>query len=141
MAINRNRRFDATLAELVKKREFTVGVLTVAIAIAGVLILIRGNMQKNSQLSHGQESAVARPTGVSPKDTDGSMAQSAQSGPVVKKLADTSGERADSVQNGDNYWKISMRNCGTGRYYLSIQAYNGNKPLQPGDLVFVRCEE
>lgn len=43
------------------------------------------------------------------------------------------------VINNDSYWKISKRACGSGQYYLSIQAQNNSKPLFKGDLVIANC--
>ncbi|EKD85895.1 MAG: hypothetical protein ACD_37C00580G0007 [uncultured bacterium] len=43
------------------------------------------------------------------------------------------------VVNNDSYWKISKRACGTGKYYLSIQAQNGGKALYKGENVTVDC--
>jgi hypothetical protein len=44
-----------------------------------------------------------------------------------------------TVINNDSYWKISVRACGTGRYYLSIKAQNGGKALYQGDTVVANC--
>lgn len=43
------------------------------------------------------------------------------------------------VINNDSYWKISKRVCGDGKYYLSIQAQNENKPLHVGNTVAASC--
>ena len=43
------------------------------------------------------------------------------------------------VQANDNYWKISKRVCGDGKFYLSIQSQNGGKALRQGDSVVVNC--
>lgn len=43
------------------------------------------------------------------------------------------------VINNDSYWKISKRVCGTGKYYLSIQAQNNGKALYKGDIVIAAC--
>lgn len=43
------------------------------------------------------------------------------------------------VLNNDSYWKITKRVCGTGKFYLSVQAQNENRPLQRGDSVIVNC--
>ena len=45
----------------------------------------------------------------------------------------------DIILKGDNYWRIAKRNCGSGKYYLAVQAANGGKPLQPGDTVIISC--
>ncbi len=45
----------------------------------------------------------------------------------------------DIIIKGDNYWKIAKRNCGSGKFYLSVQQANGAKPLQPGDTVIISC--
>ena len=44
-----------------------------------------------------------------------------------------------AVQNNDSYWKISKRQCGTGKYYLSIRDQNAAKALHKGDSVEVSC--
>lgn len=43
------------------------------------------------------------------------------------------------VISNDNYWKISKRVCGDGKYYLSIQSQNGGKALYTGDTVTASC--
>ena len=43
------------------------------------------------------------------------------------------------VINNDSYWKISKRQCGTGKYYLSIRNQNAAKALHKGDFVEVSC--
>mgnify|MGYP001572979675 CR=1 FL=1 len=43
------------------------------------------------------------------------------------------------VLNNDSYYKITKRICGSGKYYLAIQALNNSKPLFKGDLVTVNC--
>ncbi|MBI2621551.1 MAG: hypothetical protein HYW63_02785 [Candidatus Levybacteria bacterium] len=48
-------------------------------------------------------------------------------------------EQDVTVINNDSYWKISKRVCGTGKYYLSIQAQNDSKPLYQKDKVSVNC--
>jgi nucleoid-associated protein YgaU len=141
LAFNRNQRLEAKLSQLIQKREFTVGVLTVAVVLAVGLILFKGNMQK-AQLAKTQQTVLSEAAEQNAKKepTQAALPQE-KAPPQVKKLADTAGEYYATVQPGDNYWKISARSCGTGRYYLSIQAYNGNKPLHPGDTIAVRCEE
>lgn len=43
------------------------------------------------------------------------------------------------VINNDSYWKISKRVCGTGKYYLSIQAQNSGKALYKGENATADC--
>jgi len=45
-----------------------------------------------------------------------------------------------TVINNDSYWKISKRACGSGQYYLSIQAQNNGKPLHKDNTVIANCE-
>lgn len=61
----------------------------------------------------------------------------------VTKLADTAATTEVLVENGDNFWKISKRICGTGTYANAIKAANGyqNKTLKPGAYVNVACVE
>ncbi len=59
--------------------------------------------------------------------------------PQEKKIKQKELEKEAVVVNNDSYWKISKRVCGSGKYYLSIQAQNDSKPLHKGDLVKVNC--
>lgn len=43
------------------------------------------------------------------------------------------------VVKNDNYWKISKRICGEGKFYLEIQEQNNAKALFEGEIVSVKC--
>lgn len=43
------------------------------------------------------------------------------------------------VIKNDNYWKISSRICGEGKFYLDIKEQNNSKALFEGDIVTVKC--
>lgn len=45
------------------------------------------------------------------------------------------------VRENDNFWKISERACGTGKYYLVIQQYNNyeERSLMVGDVIKIKC--
>jgi hypothetical protein len=57
----------------------------------------------------------------------------------VSALADTNGLYV--VEEGDSYYTISVKACGTGIYFESIQYQNEGKPLHHGDTVTVICTE
>ena len=63
--------------------------------------------------------------------------------PSSEPTTSTEPTQADSnyleVINNDSYWKISVRSCGTGKYYLSIRTQNGAKALYKGDSVIANC--
>jgi len=62
-----------------------------------------------------------------------------QSPRIISKPNATLKSNQDIIIKGDSYWKISKRNCGSGKYYLTIQNLNDGKPLQAGDSVLVNC--
>lgn len=141
MATNENQKIASKLSELVKKREFTIGVLTVAVVATIGLLLFRGSVKQPAETDLSKKNEASQAMGNNGTVLNPTGAPQQIQVPEIKKLADTFGEYTIVVQNSDNYWKISERSCGTGRYYLSIQAYNNSKPLHPGDTVLVRCEE
>ena len=59
--------------------------------------------------------------------------------PTPKGTQSKSNVNQDGVIKGDSYWRISKRDCGTGKYYQSIADQNDNKPLQIGDSVTFNC--
>lgn len=60
--------------------------------------------------------------------------------PTVRpKTTPASNPNHDVIVKGDSYWKIAKRNCGSGKYYLTIQNLNKSKPLQAGDSVLINC--
>jgi len=58
----------------------------------------------------------------------------------IKKFADT-GAITVTAQEGDSFWKIADRVCGTGVLSESIQEQNKytNQSLQMGDVLMVNC--
>lgn len=67
--------------------------------------------------------------------------------PTVKKgenkqiSTPTKQPQQEIVRENDNFWKISERGCGTGKYYLVIQQYNNyeDRSLQVGDVIKIKC--
>ncbi|MBI2641012.1 LysM peptidoglycan-binding domain-containing protein [Candidatus Roizmanbacteria bacterium] len=59
--------------------------------------------------------------------------------PAIKTLADTSGSNRVTVLNGDSFWTISKRVCGTGVYFEALQERNDYMSLHAGDEVEVEC--
>lgn len=59
----------------------------------------------------------------------------------IKKLADTSGDLIIYAEPNDTFWHISVRYCGNGRYFSTIESLNGYRyrKLQPGDAIVVYC--
>jgi nucleoid-associated protein YgaU len=134
---------DAIVASM-KKKEFVIGLVTVAVA-AVVIANLSGNKQtrsnQNTAVGNTKEQTV-NPKGVTQTVTPAQRSKdSAQANQIknIKQLANTSSENYVEVRSGDNYWKLAQRVCGNGRMYLSVQAENGGKALQPGDTVAVTC--
>jgi hypothetical protein len=48
-------------------------------------------------------------------------------------------ENEVEIINNDSWWKISVRACGEGKYYLDLQEQNNAKALFEGNTVTVVC--
>jgi len=149
MAQGKIKRED--IQALLRRSEFWVGAVTVVVFL--MLVARLHPISKMQEYMAKHTPAVATKLNLQPTSGPVSPAPQAQAmqkdqsnaGKLthIKMLADTSGEVKVVVLQNDNFWNISRRVCGTGRYYLSIQAANGyqNGGLQPGDTVVVTCSE
>lgn len=135
-----------SLKTLVKQPELWVGLATIVVVGAfalkslpiGRMIKLVKDQPKETQLLSPIPSATITP---SPSKTS---AKKENKIGKIKTLADTS-VGTYIVQSGDSFWKISLKLCGTGKYFESIQSNNGyDRPgssLQIGDAIKVVCEE
>ncbi len=112
-----------------EKPEFWMGGFTVICIISVCYSLIYGKfIRKNNPISAIQKASFrfVSPTPNKPKEF------------VVSERESVSVQ----VLEGDSFWKISTRICGTGIYYASIQKANGyvERTLLPGDIISVNCQ-
>ena len=136
-----------TIMSSIKKKEFIIGLLSVLLVITALAsAFYKAPIDKNQKTLAENKSKIISPVATvqeSKKTISPSLVPTINKIKEIKQLADTSGTYSEVVRNGDNFWKISKRVCGNGRYYLSIQATNGylNRSLQPGDIISVDCTE
>jgi len=133
---NKNLK-DNQLETLLKKNEFWIGLGVVAV-VAGVAggLLFGGNQKGNIADSGAVAPTLtpvikSQPTAFIAKKTPSNNLKK------ITKLADTAGSYI--VLEGDNYWKISKKVCGTGKYFLSIRAQNNAQDLHAGDQLVAEC--
>ncbi len=141
-----NKNMD-TIVTSMKKKEFIIGLVSVVVVIVALVgILYKGSFNRNQKILSANQPKIVSPVVTSPAPKK--MVPSLPTSKVnkitqIKQLADTSGYSEEMVRDGDNFWTISKRVCGDGRYYLSIKEANGydNRTLQPGDIINVSCAE
>jgi hypothetical protein len=104
-----------------------LGIVLAFIFVLAMLPLFTLGYGKLKDLSAKKVSEAVTPVILSPAPT-------ASPKPTTTKVNNT-----DIILKGDNYWRIAKRNCGSGKYYLSVQSANNGKPLQPGDTVIISC--
>lgn len=113
-----------------KKRSIKKRLAIVAgfILVLALLPLATFSYSKLSNLNSNQVSTAATPTAPILTPT-----------PTPEENQSQTNVNQDGVIKGDSYWRISKRDCGTGKYYQSIADQNDNKPLQIGDSVTFNC--
>ncbi|MEO6509241.1 MAG: hypothetical protein ABIO02_04760 [Patescibacteria group bacterium] len=160
MAKNTTESSAQTLQTTMKRKEFWVGLVTTGMFLLVVYKLVPWNSVQ--KLTTNKPSTVVSPISVSPVTTGVATAsEAAKMGqttvtptatssahladsssktakPKVSTLADTTGGKY-TVKNGDNYYTISVKVCGTGKFFESIQEENNYAPLFSGDEVIVNC--
>jgi hypothetical protein len=149
-----------TLRKTVMQKEFWVGLITTFIVLLVAFKLIPWNNLQQLTTNKTDNVVTRIPTGESIGASGASTATSSaplnqttatnegtmsmnRSNSAMKKvstLADTSGNNY-IVQNGDNYYTISVKVCGNGKYFESIQADNSYASLYAGDQLIVNCAE
>lgn len=117
---------DNQVATLLATPEVWIGIV---IVVSCVLLLVY-SLLRIEQKKQTVESNPATPTVTAPISSAPTQAANEKETTIV-------------VQPNDNFWKISNRICGTGVYYLSIQAANGYdtglRSLHEGDSIKVKC--
>lgn len=129
---NKNTQ-NTLLEELLKKSEFWIGLGVVALftGIAGGMFL--GNRYPRNLTRKVNTPKIT----VSNHPTPSVTKTPAKKLKQITRLADTAGSYI--VVEGDNFWKISKKVCGTGKYFLSIQAQNNAQDLHAGNQLVVNC--
>lgn len=128
-----------SLQAMLSRREVWIGLGTVAILLLGAFAASRNRRMLEVPSPTATVSMAPSATAAVSPAAQGKVEAPVKAG--VKKLADTFGEYTVIAANGDNFWRISKRTCGTGIYYLSIKEQNGynDRALQPGDTIVVYC--
>lgn len=136
--VKKAKQTKVALSTYTKKTEFWLGLATIFVvaAIGGVFAF------RNAGTAQDLKANTALVTSVTPVNTIAPTPTTMLK--QVTKLANTSGVYTEVVLEGDNFWKISVRACGIGNYYRSIQAYNGYTDadtLHSGDVLTIVCQE
>ena len=131
-----NREFQKAF----KKPEFWIGLITVVVLI-GVVLFAGMNQLKKMVATKITEEQIVSPVPLTKTKTQSLPTPSVALSNQIKKLADTSGVITTITLANDNFWNISVRMCGTGAYYKTIQSMNGyeQKSLQRGDIITIYC--
>lgn len=118
-----------TLKELIKKPQMWIGILTfivfaaLAMRTASFQTEAKNTMCKNIAHVSATNTVSLSETSITPFPR----------------------EKTYVIQQNDNFWKISEKTCGTGKYYLAIQQRNGYdndwKALHAGETISILCEE
>lgn len=117
------------LKDMMKRREFWIGIGTTLVVFTFLFRLF-----VVSSISQSVTPTVAVKT-----ETKPTMSSTITSKPKVNTLADTTGQY--TVVNGDNFYVISVKVCGIGKYFMSIQSQNNGMSLHAGDQIVVSCQE
>ena len=129
------------IVQYLKKPEFWLGFSTLLVAalILGVNIAnrIAPHPKEATKTTTSVGATITSIEERTPKPTPTSALTK------IAQLANTSGEATALVVEGDSFWRISVRMCGTGVFYRSIQAYNGYTDadkLHSGETVRIVCQ-
>lgn len=152
----KNNNSLKTLKETVVQKEFWVGLATTVIVLLVAFKLIPWN--KVSKFTTNKTPNIVSPvptsvmvasktasnegmmqTSITPAATTSAvMAGNSALKKKVATLADTTGG-SYTVVSGDNYYTISLKVCGTGKFFESIQEQNNGVALYAGDEITVNC--
>jgi len=132
------KNIKENISELSKKPELWIGVVTILViaVVSGSFILNNIKKSKLTNNSENQELFLDEMDIEKDKSVE-EVTKTTNEKATITKLADTNGEYI--VQNGDNYWKISEKVCGNGKYFESISADNNFITLHAGDVITVNC--
>ena len=132
------KNIKKNISELSKKPELWIGVVTILViaVVSGSFIL--NNLKKRTLTKNSETQELFLDEMDTEKDNSiADVAKPTNEKATITKLADTNGEYI--VQNGDNYWKISEKVCGSGKYFESISAENNFIKLHAGDVIIINC--
>src|SRR3989338_66474 len=117
-----NREFQKAF----KKPEFWIGLITVVVLI-GVVFFAGMNQLKKMIATKITEDQIVSPVPLTKTETQSTPTPSVALSNQIKKLADTSGVITTVALANDNFWNKSVRMCGTGAHYKTIQSMNDNE--------------
>ncbi len=140
MAVKKNaskeQRLRQNILEQIRKPELWIGVFTVGVLLGIVGGLTWKNRAKLNLTRKTDNQKIVSPV---PKE-ETKLTVTPGIDKKIKKLAFTASTLTIVVKEGDNYWKITKKACGDGKYFLNVAQLNENQPLHPGDVVKVKCE-
>ena len=136
-----NQKIAKEISRLAKKPEMWIGIAVMVILVVFGITLIVKNIKRNKNSQLTNKNIISPIISITPSATpSAALKKDNKLQNIVKKLADTAGEFTYQVVDGDSYWKISEKTCGTGKYFETIQQLNRNKDLQSNDSVQIVCE-
>ncbi len=126
----------------IRKPEFWIGLVTVALFVLVMAKFAVNRIKTSKVFSKRQVEKFVSPIPTTITTITPTPEVKIKVAAQVKKFPDT-GSVKYTVIDGDNYWKISGKVCGNGRYFKSIEAQNGGiyRSLQIGDVITVECHE
>ncbi|OGH23897.1 MAG: hypothetical protein A3J69_01130 [Candidatus Levybacteria bacterium RIFCSPHIGHO2_02_FULL_42_12] len=124
--------------DILKKREFILGLATVLILLGGALFAYGWNsyqkgIKESKNLLSSQTEQKMEEQKEDHEKTDNDLSQ-------VTKLADTSFALV-VIQEGDSYARIARKLCGSEKPVERLLEMNANKTLKAGDILKVDCSE
>lgn len=145
MAKSKNSVKSSEIKKLLSQNEFAIGVFTIIIVlILGAISLkqlsrnlsINAPGESSTQLSNNQIKENKTSTNSATMTPSAMATPSAEK---VKNLSYTSSYDRLIIKNGDSYFRITKRFCGTGKLYKLVAEINGKKPLYQGDSIIISC--
>lgn len=131
------KNIKENISELSKKPELWIGVVTILViaVVSGSFIL--NKLKKSTLTKNSENHELSLDIDKEKEESITDITKTTNEKATITKLADTKGVYI--VQNGDNYWKISEKVCGNGKYFESISAENNFITLHAGDIITVNC--
>lgn len=124
------------ISSLAKRKEMIVGAITLLIV---VVLFAQSGMIKLNKNKIPAPIKETSSTFITPNPFATTKPTLGKEISEVKNLSNTSSDIYEIVRNGDSYWRIAKRVCGTGKIYMLLSEYNNSKPLFKDDLVKVSC--
>lgn len=140
LQIPSDKELNFEVKSLLGKSRVWVG-LTIVLLVLGAGMYFKNANSKSNNSGQTVDLVSPQPTAVSQVVNKVNVEKPTAAVKKVATLADTNGKVELTVQEGDSFWKISEKACGTGRYFLDIQSDLGysNRAIHAGDKLIVQC--